>query len=577
VRSAAIAACRRLGAQLRADVAYVLGDGSPASEAEHHGAVAAASTAVGALHDAFFATPFRPTGLSTTARSVVRLVDELRWLHDIVGESAPPRSRGSRPGEAACAVRSAAATVLERAAELLDAPSRSPDDLRAALTDLRDRLDELERVATTDLPVTAAGMLEVVSSLDPSFRAQEASYIVSQIGQNIDLAAAAERRSWVDRLFGRQPAGIAGGLSAAQERAGAHVERHSVWLRNSLRGAIGLGLAVLVADLSSVQHGFWVVLATLSVLRSNALSTGQSVLRGLLGTTAGFVVGGALVAIVGTNTALLWVLLPLAILFAGLAPAAISFAVGQAAFTLTLVIVFNILQPAGWSLGLVRIEDVALGSAVSLAVGLLLWPRGAAAALRVALAEAYVASASYMARAVQFGMSRCDFSAPASEAVAAAAASRRLDDTFRGYLAERGAKPMPLGEVTSLVTGVAGLRLAGDAVLDLWDEGNEADGDRELARREILASADRMTGWYREFAAGLLGRGTMPEPLGRDGPSDARLLEAVRQELESGHGQTAAASAVRTIWTGDHLDATRRLQASLVAPAQTTVLSTTLP
>jgi hypothetical protein len=43
-----------------------------------------------------------------------------------------------------------------------------------------------------------------------------------------------------------------------------------------------------------VQHGFWVVLGTLSVLRSNAVATGSTVLRALLGTAAGFVVGAAL-------------------------------------------------------------------------------------------------------------------------------------------------------------------------------------------------------------------------------------------------------------------------------------------
>jgi uncharacterized membrane protein YccC len=39
-------------------------------------------------------------------------------------------------------------------------------------------------------------------------------------------------------------------------------------------------------------------------------------------------------------------------------------------------------SPAGWRVGLVRIEDVALGCAVSLVVGLLFWPRGATAANR---------------------------------------------------------------------------------------------------------------------------------------------------------------------------------------------------
>ena len=50
-----------------------------------------------------------------------------------------------------------------------------------------------------------------------------------------------------------------------------------------------------------VQHAFWVVLGTLSVLRSNALSTGQNAIRGLLGTVVGFVIGALLLAAIGTN------------------------------------------------------------------------------------------------------------------------------------------------------------------------------------------------------------------------------------------------------------------------------------
>jgi uncharacterized membrane protein YccC len=137
-----------------------------------------------------------------------------------------------------------------------------------------------------------------------------------------------------------------------------------------------------VADVSSVQHGFWVAFGTLSVLRSNALSTGQNIVRALVGTAAGFLIGGVLVYLIGTNTTVLWVLLPIVVLLAGLAPATVSFTAGPAAVTLTLLILFNIIAPAGWKIGLVRVEDVALGGAVSLVVGLLFWPRGAAAALK---------------------------------------------------------------------------------------------------------------------------------------------------------------------------------------------------
>ena len=73
---------------------------------------------------------------------------------------------------------------------------------------------------------------------------------------------------------------------------------------------------------------------------------------------------------------MLWALLPAAVLLAAYAPRAISFAVGQAGFTIVLLILFNLIQPTGWTVGLVRVEDVAVGFAVSLAVGFLFWPRG---------------------------------------------------------------------------------------------------------------------------------------------------------------------------------------------------------
>jgi hypothetical protein len=580
VRTAAIGGTRAVAHRLRAQVAYLLSGEGDALAAERDAAITQADSAVEALHAVFFATPYRPTGLSTAARTLVRLVDELKWLNTTVLYAAPhPHSSALDPHVGA--VKLAAAAVLERGADLLDAPQRSPDALHAAQTELRAQLSELERGTTSRLPAGAgpAGgakterpMGDVITSLDPAFRAQELSFVVSQIATNIDWAAAAERRSWLEQMLGRQPEGLAGPVSAAHERAGAHVEQHSLWLQNSVRGAIGLGLAVLIANLTGVQHAFWVVLGTLSVLRSSALSTGENVLRGLLGTVVGFMIGGALVSLVGTNTTLLWVLLPPAVLFAGLAPAAISFAAGQAAFTLALLILFNIIAPEGWQIGLVRIEDVAIGGAVSLAVGLLFWPRGAGAALGTALAQAYEESAEYLASAARFGIGRCDAAAlaapaPTEEAARAAAAARRLDDTFRSYLAERGAKPVPLGEVTSLVTGVVGLRLAGDAVLDLWRQDGSGDGDRTAARQQLSASAEQMTRWYRAFAGSLSGDGQVPEPLEPDALADQRLVDAVSHDLRGDDGH-ATATAVRIVWTGDHLDAARRLQGSLVEPAR---------
>jgi fusaric acid resistance family protein len=580
VRSSAIAACRALAARLRAEVDFVVA-GRPASgQSEYRQTVDAADAAVEAVQTGFFATPYRPTGLSTSARAVIRLVDELRWLNSIVLRSVLTAPPTMKPIVEVCAVKRAAADVLVCAADLLESPDTAPA-LEEATTQLRAALEELEQVSTARIPESAPSSGEqqhaqrVVTALDPSFRSQELSFIVMQIAANVDYAARAERRTWLQKVLGRQPTGFVGLLSAAQQRAGSHTARDSVWLHNSVRGAIGLGLAVLVADLLAVQHSFWVALATISVLRSSALNTGQNIVRAVLGTSAGLVIGSGIVALVGTNTALLWVLLPFAVLLAGLAPATVSFAAGQAAFTLTLLILFNLIAPAGWTIGLVRIEDILLGGGVSLAVGLMLWPRGAGAALGRALSGAYTDSVSYLAGAVAYGLGRCDSGGPApgppvAQAAQAAAAARRLDDTFRAYLAERGAKPLPMAEVTALVTGVVGLRLAGDAVLQLWDGDAANGGDRAAARRELLSGSDMVRGWYARFAESLVGQGTVPEPLTADMVADGRLIDAVGHDLRDQDGN-ATATAVRVIWTGDHLDAARRLQSMLVGPAQEAV------
>ena len=162
-----------------------------------------------------------------------------------------------------------------------------------------------------------------------------------------------------------------------------------------------------------------------------------------------------------------------------------------------------------------RIEDVAIGVGVSLVVGVLFWPRGPAPAVRRALAEACADGAGYLAEhgAVRDVTRRPEHArtlALAGDAARAAAASRRLDDAFRTYLAERGAKRLPLADVAGLVTGVVGLRLEADAVLDIWRGDGHAGGDAAAARHEILGTADRVAGWYDGLATTMITGGELP-------------------------------------------------------------------
>src|SRR5438034_8660402 len=341
LRGAAAAACRALAARLRAGVAYLLSGMDEHFALDRDHAAAQADKAIEALRAAFLATPYRPTGLSTPARTTVRLVDELNWLNSIVIQPGLHRDGVNR---AALRAKEAAAAVLDRAADLLGSRGGSSNERDAALTELAAARAKMQEGVTADLPARSvrsasdpavAGppvepepsasdpatdgepVSEFITSLDPAFRAEELSYAVSLIARNVELTAAAERRSWRERWLGRQPEGVPGTLSAARERITSYLEPHSVWLHNSLRGAAGLGLAVLASRLTGVQHSFWVVLGALSVLRSNALNTGQDAVRAMLGTVAGCIVGAALLVGIGTNSTLLCFLLPLALFLAG--------------------------------------------------------------------------------------------------------------------------------------------------------------------------------------------------------------------------------------------------------------------
>jgi hypothetical protein len=104
-------------------------------------------------------------------------------------------------------------------------------------------------------------------------------------------------------------------------------------------------------------------------------------------------------------------------------------------------------------------------------------------------------------------------------------------------------------------------------VLDLWQrDGDHAPGDRASARIELLRNVEQVRDWYDDLAQSLDGAHPVPASLDRASDANTRLVRAVQHDLRDEDGK-ATATAVRMIWTGDHLDAMRRLQPALVDPA----------
>jgi uncharacterized membrane protein YccC len=217
----------------------------------------------------------------------------------------------------------------------------------------------------------------------------------------------------------------------------AHCNLRSVRLRNAARFGVGLGLAVLVAKTTSVQHAFWVVLAALSVLRSSALGTGATALQALIGALIGFGVASAVMVTVGGDDVWLWILFPIVAFLAGYTPGAVNYVVGQAGFTVLVVMTFNIIVPGGWRTGLVRVEDIAIGAAVAVVVGAIAWPRGARGVARRSFAELLRAGNAHLHAALEVTLRGLDHDLGAA-AASVSDARARADAALADLALEHG-------------------------------------------------------------------------------------------------------------------------------------------
>jgi hypothetical protein len=524
LRASAAASARAMARQLTSSVT------GSATEADWDAVQAAKHQ----LLNVFGSTPLRPTGLAAADQALANVAELLEWCTALLGDTLDGQHDFIHAAEADVELLSAAAEILAAVADLLDGQDAIPDlsrlneARRASAAHQRTLFGEPEQVR---LAVAHAAHAQVIAV---AARAVLADAIIAARRADPDLIAE-ERRRW----FGQQPAGSGGRLLALAGRLptlatdtrflARHASIRSVWFRNSLRGAVALAVAVAVADLTGVQHGFWVVFGTLSVLRTSAAATGATALRALGGTVLGFALGAALLFAIGTGPTALWVALPLAVLVAAYAPGTAPFAIGQAAFTVTVVVVFNLLVPVGWKVGLLRIEDVAIGCAVSVAVGIFFWPRGAGGLVGTDLADAFRRAAAYLTEAVDWALGAR--TAPPEAAIAAIGAGIRLDEALRAYLAEQGTKRMTKDDLWHLVLGTTRLRLTAYSVASLHDldsytgptagNGREADGTRFGFQRLTM----QLVGFYEQVADQLSGaaRGpvtpaVVPELVGPDLP-----------------------------------------------------------
>ncbi|MBO0878903.1 MAG: FUSC family protein [Mycobacterium sp.] len=442
-----------------------------ADRIEGVGSAVAVATAMDTLRATFLAASCRPVGLTAGSRALIRVVDQLglvsNRVKDHTGTALGPVRQPAIDVMRCCARVLAVPQVTDRAANLA-ALDRTLVRLRSLA---RDRYRDDVRLVIAAEDDAAAVMI--------GRRLLTCRVVVTTIGiagRVIATSAAADARPVWARVLGRRlpPTGFADRVmsetvAVATVPAGFLTTR-SVAARNSVRTGIGLALAVAVTHLFPVQHGFWVVLGTMAVLASSALNTRTMVVQAVAGSAVGVAVAAVLIAAFTVQPAVLWALLPITVFASTYLPRVFSFAVAQAMITLAALIILDLMAPTGWRIGLLRIEDIAMGAGVGMGVSLLLWPRGATAAVSRVIGAALDVNVPYLCAAVQRvtrGSSadvEGNLKALSQEALVV---SRTVDDAVRQYLSETGSGAHLRTPVVRAANRATLVRATADMIADI--------------------------------------------------------------------------------------------------------------
>ena len=528
-----------------------------------------ARAAVSAVRREYAHTGMRPAGPTRRDRAFVELVTQIEQVVDLTERPFNQQRPSQRPcieegNQLAAAIT---AGLRGSGAVLTGGPPPAIRDLEQARRAHRAALD---RWAAEGLRAGRAPG-EVLTGLDVDHTLRVIAYLTIALSTNAVIAAGGRPDDGVSLPAGTPWHEGARGVALRTVRTlRTHLAPSSTVLHGSARVAVGLAISVLLARTLGLGHAFWVVLGTLSVLRSNALATGRTTVQALAGSVIGFAAGGLFAGLAGNDPALMWVAMPIAIFLASYAASAIGFVAGQAAFTVMVIILFNLISPAGWQVGLVRIEDIAVGTGISVVVGILLWPRGARRDLARATAGFYRAVRAYVAQA--FGLvlamdSTADIARIRADAVRA---RDRAGEAFDAFLNERGAKPLSPDAAARLVASGSQALLAGDLlVVVATDLGYRAtscpDGAAtvDVQVRSLLAGvdhlADELTGVHH----------------GRAGPEhpspEALRSAAVECMRRSRSDERAIRSAIAVVIAGEWVQNLARMEADLEHPVEAAV------
>ncbi|GGY02334.1 FUSC family protein [Streptomyces hiroshimensis] len=281
-------------------------------------------------------------------------------------------ARGPDPGAAHLLDRTAAA--LRGAGRVLRSGTPGPRDDTLATALSAFRAERARRLAG----VTALRLRQ-----DSVVQAAATGAVLAGEGARIAFGAPLDAR-W-RRPGGPFPYAALHAPARWWRRLRLHLTPRSVLLQNALRLAFALAVARLIVGALDLPHGFWVLLAIISLMRTSAADTRGALPSAFLGVAAGAALATLMLVVVGDTPAFYIAAAPVVFLVGFSVGPVLGTAWTQAALTLVLILLFTQILPPDRQLPAVRLLDVVIGGSLGAAAALLAWPKGAGGELRRAV------------------------------------------------------------------------------------------------------------------------------------------------------------------------------------------------
>lgn len=293
--------------------------------------------------------------------------------------------------------------------------------------------------------------------------------------------------------------------------------------RATVRSALALALCTAIGYairwVDDVSHWYWVPMTVSIVMKPELGSIFVRAVQRTVGTAAGVVLGGLLLALVPVGPLFILIIAAITFVLPWLAPR--NYALTAFAITPLVLVLIDFLSPArsGMQYADLRLLDTLMGCAIVLLFGYLLWPRRHASELQESMAQARQAIAHYLQLVLDHRLQ--PESADVSEA--RRAAYGKLVD-MRAALQKSMAEPPPAGyEAAAWFPLVACAARLCDAITVYSASASAQPDEQEWA-------------WLQQMPQAIAGLQSLPELPAQllDGHSpESQLIASIRKETHT--------------------------------------------